>query len=272
METVQTVLTKAQKEQIAKMAARDNLARVNRDSEKVRVKTTFYTKYVKRMFDIVFSASFILITLPVNAILGVCTFFDVGRPVLFQQRRPGKDGKIFTIFKFRNMTNECGTDGELLPAKDRVTKFGKFVRKTSLDELLNFVSVLKGDMSLIGCRPLKEEYLSRYSQRHMMRHAVKPGLECPILTSNSQVRTWQEQFENDVWYVENCSFLTDCKMIIKVIQMVFDRKSNSIRSEATKGGFLGYDENGMAFDSNHIPEKYIKELEEQEKAENRKVG
>ena len=142
------------------------------------------------------------------------------------------NGKTFTLVKFRNMTNATDENGNLLPANQRVTKMGEFVRKTSLDELMNFWSVFKGDMSLIGPRPLATNYTSRFSERHKRRDAVRPGLECPFLTPSDHKRTWTEQFENDIYYVENLSFKLDVRMVIALFKAVFDRKSSSMRGAA----------------------------------------
>lgn len=241
--------------------AEDNLAHANEVAAPVKVRNTIYVRYVKRAIDIVLSGLALIITLPINLIIGIVTFFDVGRPLFFRQKRIGKDCKEFEIFKFRNMTNDTDEHGNLLPPKARVTKWGKFVRKTSLDELLNFWSVFKGDMSLIGPRPLVCNYMGRYSDRHKMRHAVRPGLECPkIANIPSSGCKWQDQFENDIWYVENVSFLTDVKMVIGLLRLVFDRKETASRGTAKRGAFMGYDENGIAMNNSDIPEKYIERM------------
>ena len=198
-----------------------------------------------------------IVTLPINLIIGIITFFDVGNPIFFRQERLGKDGKIFYIIKFRNMRDIRDECGELLPPAHRITKFGKFVRKTSLDELLNFWSVLKGDMSLIGPRPLVPEYYCRYNARHVNRFALRPGLECPPSSLSDHVRTWHEQFENDIWYVENVSFLTDCKMIYNLICFALDRKSSNARAVSARGTFMGYDFNGKAINMDDVPQEYI---------------
>ncbi len=207
------------------------------DIANVRVSNTFYARYVKRLLDILLSLAAIIVTLPINVIIGCITFFDVGRPVFFHQKRVGKDLQPFTIVKFRNMRDTRDENGELLPPDERVTEFGKFVRKTSLDELLNFWSILKGDMSLIGPRPLLAEYTPYYTEHQLMRHAVRPGLECPSLVRRDHSRTWAEQFEDDVWYVENVSFVTDCRMVIALVKLVFDKKELKRRSGALRGRF-----------------------------------
>lgn len=247
---------------IAAMVARDNLEDVNRNSLPVNPKKSFYSSYVKRAIDLVIGVPCFLLTLPINFVIGAITFFDVGSPLLFTQERLGKDDRVFTLAKFRNMTNDTDGNGNLLPASKRTTKFGRFVRKYSLDELLNFWFVVKGDMSLIGPRPLPVEFLDCYSDRHKMRTAVKPGLECPTIGGDGCVRLYQEQFENDIWYVENISFLVDCKMFIELFRMVFNKKERADHAKVGGGYFVGYDEKGRAFSMRNIPEKYEKEYED----------
>ena len=221
------------------------MERVNRESKQVIPKTGFYVRYGKRVVDFIVALLAFIVFSPLNIILAICTFFDVGSPIIFRQTRIGKDGKEFQIVKFRNMTNEKDTDGNLLPASQRVTKFGKIVRKYSLDELMNFWSVLKGDMSIIGPRPLPVFFNERYSERHRMRNVVRPGLECPRMLRDENVPRYHEQFENDIWYVENISFVTDIKMVVMLFKMTFNTKYRKIGSE---GGsyFVGYDENNHA--------------------------
>lgn len=203
----------------------------------INPKRTFYSICVKRILDILISVIALLILLPINFLIGIITFFDVGNPIFFTQKRIGKNLKPFTIIKFRNMKNTKGEDGDLLPPEDRVTKFGNFVRKTSLDELLNFWNVFKGDMSIIGPRPLIPEYVPFYNPRQLMRHSVSPGLECPSLIERDHERTWIEQFEDDLWYVENISFTTDCKMIIALVKLIFHKKEREQRGRALRRRF-----------------------------------
>lgn len=236
----------------------DNLATANRLSAPVTPRRSFYSLYVKRALDIVISLAALIVTLPVNLLIAVVTMFDVGFPIFFQQTRIGKDCRKFMLTKFRNMTNARDENGNLLLPKYRVTRWGRFVRRTSLDELLNFWSILKGDMSIIGPRPLIERYLDRYSDRHKMRHAVRPGLECPYMKDDAPTgNKWQDEFENDVWYVEHVSFATDVKLFFKLIALVFNRKETKSRGEAKRGAFVGYDENGIAMNQTQIPQKYI---------------
>ncbi len=241
---------------VAEQLAADRLEAVNAAGEPVKIKFGFYAKYAKRWIDIVVALIALIVSLPINLLIGLITLFDVGRPLFFKQTRTGMNGEGFTIIKFRNMRNTVDENGELLPANQRVTKWGKLVRKTSLDELLNFWSVLKGDMSLIGPRPLPPQYLNRYSDRHRARLSVRPGLECPPKDKLSKPRDWQDQFENDVWYVENISLRTDMMLLVRLVQFALDRKSASVRAAVTKGSFIGYDENNRAMSVNQLPDEY----------------
>lgn len=241
---------------IAQLASEDNLCSVNEKSAAVLPKRSFYADHCKRALDLLVSVPAFMVLLPVNTALGVITYFDVGKPIFFRQLRTGKDGKPFYLVKFRNMTEEKDAYGNLLPPSERVTKFGKFVRKYSLDELLNFWSIVKGDMSLIGPRPLPVEFEERYSNRHRMRSAVRPGLECPSLKTDGHVRLYQEQFENDIWYVENISFAVDVKMVMALFKMVFNKGERGDHAAVGGGNFVGYDKNGVAFSMRRIPEEY----------------
>lgn len=250
-------LSKAMRWKVADYLAEERLSDINRTLDPVKVRNSIYTRYIKRLFDIIISLVACIVTLPINLVIGIITFFDLGTPIFFRQERIGKDGKVFYIIKFRNMRNTKDEKGELLPPAQRVTKIGKFIRKMSLDELLNFWSILKGDMSLIGPRPLVPEYCSRYNARHIKRLAVRPGLECPPRSLSNHVRTWHEQFENDVWYVENVSFLTDCRMIYNLVRFALDRKSTNARAIASRGTFMGYDLDGRAINLDDVPQEYI---------------
>lgn len=245
---------------IRQAIANDTLDNVNRLMGEAQPKTSFYTKYGKRILDIIFSLMALIITLPINLILAICTIFDVGFPIIFRQKRIGKDEKPFTIVKFRNMNNKRDANGNLLLGKDRVTKFGKFVRRTSLDELLNFWSIFKGDMSIIGPRPLPTEYTDFMSSKHRKRYSVKPGLECPFLHALNHKATWGEQFDNDVWYVENVSFKTDVKLLWALVRTVFDRKNSKMRGSSVRGSFMGYHSNGTSINSQNVPVKYVESI------------
>ena len=245
---------------VADKLADDRLPSVNSLQKAVYPSSSFYAKYVKRMFDILISSTALILTSPINILIWIGTAIDVGRPLLFKQSRVGKDGRLFTLYKFRNMRNTTDGHGNLLPAAQRVTRFGRFVRKTSLDELLNFWSVLKGDMSIIGPRPLLPEYTHRYSDRHRLRLHVRPGLECPPHDLRAHPITWHNQFENDIWYVENVSFATDVKCIINLVKYAFDSKSATVRGAAKRTAFMGYDENGIAISVDDVPDDFAREV------------
>jgi len=258
-------LTKEMRWKLADQLAEERLETVNTLCEEVVPCENIYLKYVKRIIDIIVSGLVLIVTSPVNLVIGIITYFDVGRSIIFKQERVGKDGKIFMLIKFRNMRNKTNERGELLPPDQRVTKFGKFVRKTSLDELLNFWSIFKGDMSLLGPRPLVPEYTHRYNKRHKMRLAVRPGLECPPRKIPDHLVTWQEQFENDVWYVENVGAKTDIYTIIQLVKFVFNRKNAKVRSTGDRGTFMGYSWDGRAINLDEL----IKEGNNEEQIENK---
>ncbi len=242
---------------IADYVKEHNLKTVNTMDEPVIPSNNFYAKYGKRFLDFNLAIVACAVTLPVNIVLGICTLIDLGTPLFFLQKRVGKNCELFTIVKFRNMKEGVDKNGFWLPIEERVTKFGAFVRRTSLDELLNFYSILKGDMSFIGPRPLPEIYLDRYSERHKMRHAIRPGLECPDVKRKGYSIGWDEKLNNDIWYVENVSFLLDCKQILLLFKMVFDKKTRKQHAETGVGDFIGYDDNGKAFGAHVVPQKYI---------------
>ena len=258
MADVTTDWIRKDERELAEELAGENLAHANSMYSLVVPRKGPYVKYVKRALDVILSGSALVVTLPINCALLVATYLDVGRPVLFKQYRTGRDLKPFVIVKFRNMTNEKDENGELLPPAQRVTKLGKFVRKYSLDELLNFWSVFKGDMSIIGPRPLPEEYVDRLTERHKQRYLVKPGLECPFVAEVKEkypcpdpYSRYQTQFENDVWYVEHVSFATDVKECLLLVKAVLDFKQRT-GAAGVASHFIGYDENGAATSKKHL--------------------
>lgn len=256
-------LSDEQRRELAKLIAEDNMEDANAGFQPYQVRECFYTRYGKRALDILVAIVALIVFAPVNLAILIITYFDVGSPVLFRQKRAGKNGKVFTLVKFRNMTNECDANGNLLPAEKRVTKWGRFVRRTSLDELLNFWSILKGDMSVIGPRPLPLDYYERFSKRHNMRHLVRPGLECPMHGNLVDDMSWQMRFENDVWYVQNISFLTDMKLLWGLLADTFwseKRKQRGKGIGASGGDFIGYRKDGTAVGAFQIPQKYYVEL------------
>lgn len=256
-------LSDEQRRKLARLVADDNMEDANAGFQPYKVRDCFYTRYGKRALDFLIAIVALTVFAPVNLAILVITYFDVGRPIFFRQERAGKDGKVFTLVKFRNMTNECDANGNLLPAEQRVTKWGRFVRRTSLDELLNFWSILKGDMSVIGPRPLPLDYYERFSKRHNMRHLVRPGLECPMHGGLVDDMSWQMRFENDVWYVQHISFLTDVKLLWGLFADTFwseKRKQRGKGIGASGGDFIGYRKDGTAVGAFQIPIKYYAEL------------
>ena len=229
----------------------------NSEFRKIELPNTFYVKYGKRLLDILFSGFACVLFAGINLLIIIITYFDVGSPIIFRQERIGRNGKLFSLVKFRNMTNEKNEQGILLPPEKRVTKWGKFVRKTSLDELMNFWSILKGDMSIIGPRPLPKKYIVRFSQYHQQRHLVRPGLECPFHDKELAKKGWQGRLDNDVWYVQNISFKTDILMAFLLVKKVFSKCEREVSANAKTGEFIGYDEDGNAMNEWMIPRKYL---------------
>ncbi len=180
---------------------------------------------MKRIFDILISFIILLIALPFTIIIAVAILIFLGAPVIFSQVRPGKNCKPFRMLKFRSMTNEKDENGELLPNEKRHTKFGKFLRSTSLDELPGFINVLKGDMSIVGPRPLKMEYIKLYKNDQIIRHEVKPGITGWAQVNGRNVITFTERFKMDVWYVKNRSFLLDLKILWQTFYKVIKREN-----------------------------------------------
>ena len=184
-----------------------------------------YKKYIKRLLDIILSFISIIILSPIYIIVGILVLIFLGRPIIFKQERPGKDEKIFTLYKFRSMTNKKDEEGNLLPDEKRLTKFGKFLRKTSLDELPEFINILKGEMSFIGPRPLAVVYLPYYNDKERHRHDVRPGLTGLAQVNGRNNLSWEERFAYDIEYVNNISFKNDLKIVFKTIIVVFKREN-----------------------------------------------
>jgi len=199
----------------------------------------FYDCVIKRAVDFI-GAFFALVLLsPVLCLLCILVRFKLGSPVLFKQKRPGKNGKIFTLYKFRTMTDERDKNGELMPDEIRLTKFGKLLRNLSLDELPEFINILKGDMSFVGPRPLLTEYLELYNERQAKRHNVRPGLTGLAQANGRNLLTWEEKFEWDVKYVENISLVLDIKILFKTVSGVLKREGISSENSATMERFTG---------------------------------
>lgn len=184
-----------------------------------------YQKYIKRLLDIILSLIAIIITLPIFLITGILVFIFLGKPAIFRQKRPGKKEKIFTMYKFRTMTNKKDKDGNLLPDDQRLNKFGKFLRSTSLDELPEILCcILPGKMSFIGPRPLLVKYLPYYTKEEHHRHDVRPGLTGWAQVNGRNLVNWDERFKMDLEYVNNLTFMMDVKVIFKTISIVFKRE------------------------------------------------
>lgn len=200
-----------------------------------------YRDFFKRAIDIAASGgALLLLSVPLAAVTAWLHFANKGAGAFFFQERPGKDGKIFKVVKFKSMTDERGADGELLPNEKRLTKVGAFIRKTSIDELPQLWNVLKGDMSLIGPRPLLPRYLPLYSPEQFRRHEVRPGITGWAQTHGRNSISWGKKFEYDVWYVDNVSFLLDCRIIFRTIRKVLKRDGISAEGQATTPPFNGY--------------------------------
>jgi lipopolysaccharide/colanic/teichoic acid biosynthesis glycosyltransferase len=198
-----------------------------------------YRKYIKRIFDIVLSGTAVILLSPVYLVLYILVRTRLGSPVLFHQDRPGKDGRIFHMYKFRSMTDERDENGDLLPDEVRLTPFGKKLRATSLDELPELFCILKGDMSIVGPRPLLVQYLPLYNERQSHRHDVRPGLTGWAQVNGRNTLTWPQKFEYDVEYTEKMSFVMDIKILFMTVANVLKREGISPEGAATMDFFKG---------------------------------
>ncbi len=182
-----------------------------------------YAKYIKRLLDIIISSVALIVLSPVMLIVSILVRIKLGSPIIFKQERPGKKEKIFKLYKFRSMSNKKDVNGELLPDKERLTKFGKMLRASSLDELPELINILKGDMSLIGPRPLTISYLPYYNETEKHRHDVRPGLTGLAQVNGRNALNWDKRFEYDVEYVNNITFINDVKILFKTFYKVIKR-------------------------------------------------
>lgn len=199
-----------------------------------------YKSFFKRAIDIIASGGVLIVFSPLIGFTTIWLYFaNKGAGAFFFQERPGKDGKIFRVVKFKTMTDERDENGKLLPDARRLTKIGRIIRSSSIDELPQLWNVLKGDMSLIGPRPLMVKYLPLYSPEQARRHEVRPGITGWAQVNGRNNITWKQKFIYDVWYVDNISFLLDCKIIVKTIQKVFKREDVSMDGQATTVPFNG---------------------------------
>lgn len=199
-----------------------------------------YRQFLKRTIDIFASGGALIIFSPLIGLTAIwLSFANKGAGVFFRQERPGKDGKIFHVFKFKTMTDERDSSGNLLPDAQRLTKIGRIVRSSSIDELPQLWNVLRGDMSLIGPRPLMVKYLPLYSPEQARRHEVRPGITGWAQINGRNNITWKKKFEYDVWYVDNLSFMLDCKIIFSTIKKVICRSDINKEGQATTNPFNG---------------------------------
>lgn len=198
-----------------------------------------YKNYVKRLLDILLSGLALIVLSPVLLIVAILVRTKLGSPVIFHQERPGKDGKIFTLCKFRTMTDGRDDNGNLLPDEVRLTKFGKMLRATSLDELPELWNIFKGDMSIVGPRPLLVKYLPLYNEEQKHRHDVRPGLTGLAQINGRNAITWEKKFEYDVEYVRNLSMALDIKIVIGTIRAVLKKDGISSETSVTMEEFKG---------------------------------
>ena len=202
-------------------------------------KRGFYEKYIKRFQDFICALTAIIILSPVLFIIAVLVYFKFGTPILFKQKRTGINGEIFEIYKFRTMTNEVDDKGILLPDDVRLTAFGKKLRSTSLDELPELWNILKGDMSVVGPRPLLVEYLTIYNKKQARRHEVRPGITGLAQINGRNAISWTEKFSWDIKYIDNISFIGDWKIILKTIFVVLNKAGINSKGSATMEKFTG---------------------------------
>ncbi|MBE7027131.1 MAG: sugar transferase [Ruminococcaceae bacterium] len=201
-----------------------------------------YAKFFKRPIDFVLSLCALVALSPVLLVLTVVGAFAMRGNPFFTQLRPGKDEKIFKLIKFRTMTNRKDKDGNLLPDEQRLTKYGRILRSTSLDELPELFNILKGDMSIVGPRPLLVKYLDRYNDEQKKRHDVRPGLTGYAQANGRNALTWEERFSMDVWYTENITFWGDIRILLDTVKVVLNRDGITSQSSDTMEEFLGTQE------------------------------
>lgn len=215
--------------------------------------STIYGKYIKRVLDIILSTIAIILLSPVLIITAILVRVKLGSPMLFCQDRPGRDEKIFKLYKFRTMTDQKDANGELLPDEIRLTSFGKKLRSTSLDELPELFNILKGDMSIIGPRPLLVRYLPRYTQEQRHRHDVRPGLTGYAQAHGRNAVSWEEKFQMDVWYTRHVTFRNDLKILLTTVKAVLKHEGISSETSETMEEFMGIEKRMDDNAVNHNP-------------------
>lgn len=197
-----------------------------------------YAKYIKRILDLILSLMALIVLMPLMIIIGILVRINLGSPIIFKQKRQGKNEKIFTLYKFRTMTDKRDIDGNLLPDEYRLTKFGKFLRSTSLDELPELINIIKGDMAIVGPRPLLVEYLPYYTEEEKHRHDVRPGLTGLAQVNGRNAISWEEKLKYDTEYIKKISFYSDLKIIFKTIKKTIKREDILMGNEFVVGKFI----------------------------------
>lgn len=197
-----------------------------------------YAKYIKRILDLILSLMALIVLMPLMIIIGILVRINLGSPIIFKQKRPGKNEKIFTLYKFRTMTDKRDIDGNLLPDEYRLTKFGKFLRSTSLDELPELINIIKGDMAIVGPRPLLVEYLPYYTEEEKHRHDVRPGLTGLAQVNGRNAISWEEKLKYDTEYIKKISFYSDLKIIFKTIKKTIKMEDILMGNEFVVGKFI----------------------------------
>lgn len=213
-----------------------------------------YAKYIKRILDLILSLMALILLMPLMIIIGILVRINLGSPIIFKQKRPGKNEKIFTLYKFRTMTDKRDIDGNLLPDEYRLTKFGKFLRSTSLDELPELINIIKGDMAIVGPRPQLIKDMLFMTKEQRRRHSVRQGLTGLAQINGRNNITWEEKLEYDLRYIENITFVEDTKIILKTILKVFKRDDINTNGMDTAEDLCDY-----LLRTNKITEKEYKE-------------
>lgn len=202
-------------------------------------KDSFYNKYIKRLIDLIVSLIGLIVLSPLLLVLFILVRIKLGSPVIFKQKRPSLNEKIFTLYKFRTMTDKKDSDGKLLPDEDRLTPFGDKLRRASLDELPELINIIKGDMAIVGPRPLLVEYLPLYNEKQKLRHDVKPGLTGLAQINGRNAISWESKFDLDVEYTQNVSIALDFKIFMSTLLTVIKREGITSESSVTMDEFLG---------------------------------
>ena len=213
--------------------------KIQQNEKSTEHKKGFYEKYMKRPQDFCCALAAIIVLSTVMLVTAVLVRIKLGSPVVFKQERPGLHGKIFTLYKFRTMTDQTDENGELLPDEKRLTKFGKLLRSTSLDELPELLNILKGDMSVVGPRPLLVQYLPLYNEHQARRHEVRPGFTGYAQVHGRNAITWEDKFDKDVYYVDHVTFMGDWKIIFQTVKTVLTKEGISSETAATMEAFRG---------------------------------